>query len=903
MKITEVALEDIKSYEGRTVVPIEGGVTAILGENGAGKSTIQEAIGFALFDSLPFDNKDFVREGANSGTVEVTFEQETAKGRQRFRMTRSAGRSSYGVHRYDAEGDRWIDQDIDSKSQLVEWLCARFGVEDKEELQSLWKSCIGVPQTRFLSDFADNPKPRKEKFDALLNLDAYEESWDRLKDVPDAIERGERKLREEIAGLTSTVRDLPDERAKAESLADEVASIEAEIERKTDELTEKETEYEELEAVQDEIDSLEQEVRSRGQEIEAAERELETAEKELRAARKAQENCEENREGHCRHEEASERLDELKKRESERDTLAERKDEQKQEVSSIEFEVDQLEDDSETLQSARATLEKREDEKRRYEELDEKIDSLRQRESEVERLRERIDDLAGDIGEKQERVESLGAKVEAIEEEWEATTPPGELDEEINERKARRQQLKTERERLEEQLQRLRDTDVDAPCPTCDRPLKSRHRSDAIDQREERIEDIVTEREELGEEISDLRDRRDEARNVKRRADKLPVHREKIDSSKGEIADLRSEKSETEETLEDLEEELAELPELEAERNELQEAYDEYDTAEFRVQEHADVPGELEEKRAELDAANSKLEEIDDELAEYEGLDEKLAEVTETLEATESAHRTYIKHEQQASQIEERQRAVNETEEELVELEDALDETKVELEETKAAFDEKRLRALESDVEDLKGEIERAKGSLEEKSENLSETREEIQRLETALEERQETFRRLKETKADQQFAEWVRENVREAGPKTREIVTGRIGARANELFRTIRGASAETLEWTSDYEIVVHDADVTKPFSTLSGGEKMAAALAVRLAILEQLASVGVAFLDEPTANLDREKKRNLVSQLKQLDGFEQLTVISHDETFDSMTDYTISVTKDRQTSEVTVN
>ena len=63
-----------------------------------------------------------------------------------------------------------------------------------------------------------------------------------------------------------------------------------------------------------------------------------------------------------------------------------------------------------------------------------------------------------------------------------------------------------------------------------------------------------------------------------------------------------------------------------------------------------------------------------------------------------------------------------------------------------------------------------------------------------------------------------------------REIITDRIGARANELFRTIRGASAETLDWTSDYEIVVHDADVKKSFSTLSGGEKMAAALAVGL-------------------------------------------------------------------------
>lgn len=449
MKITEVALENIKSYEGRTVVSIEGGVTAILGENGAGKSTIQEAIGFALFDSLPFNNKDFVREGASSGTVEVTFEQETAKGQQRFRVTRSAGRSNYGVHRYDSEDDEWIDQDIDSKFQLVKWLCARFDVEDKEELQSLWESCIGVPQTRFLSDFAQRPGTRKATFDALLNLDAYEESWNRLKDVPDAIEQEERKLREEIAGLTSTVQDLPDERAKAESLADEVESIEAEIDRKTDELTEKEAEREELEDVQAEIDSLEQEVGSLEQEIEATERELETAKGELQAAEDAQEKCEENREEYRQHGEASERLEELEKREKERDKLADRKSEQEQEISSVEFEVEQLEGDLETLQSARETLETREDEKERYEELGEKIDSLQQREGEVEELQEQIEGLTREIGEKQEEVESLEATVEKIEEEWEETTHPEELDDEINDRKARRQQLKKERERLE----------------------------------------------------------------------------------------------------------------------------------------------------------------------------------------------------------------------------------------------------------------------------------------------------------------------------------------------------------------------------------------------------------------------------------------------------------------------
>jgi exonuclease SbcC len=280
-----------------------------------------------------------------------------------------------------------------------------------------------------------------------------------------------------------------------------------------------------------------------------------------------------------------------------------------------------------------------------------------------------------------------------------------------------------------------------------------------------------------------------------------------------------------------------------------------------------------------------------------------LEEVKETLEETESAHQTYIKHEQQASQVEERQEKVEDLETQLADLEADIEETEAELEETKASFDAERFETLEADIEELKNDLAGDRRSLEHTQENLEEVRETIEELEAKLEERQEKLQQVKELKADQQFADWVRENVREAGPKMREIITDRIGSRANELFRSIRGASAETLEWTSDYEIVVHDADVRKSFSTLSGGEKMAAALAVRLAILEQLASVGIAFLDEPTANLNRQKKRNLVTQLKQLDSFEQLTVISHDQTFDSMTDYTITIEKDRQTSEVSVN
>jgi len=232
------------------------------------------------------------------------------------------------VHRYDPDADEWIDQDIDSKKQLVEWLCVRFDVEDGDELSSLWSSSIGVPQTRFLSDFSQTPRNRKATFDALLNLDAYEVSWETLKDVPDAIESRQQDLRRDIDTLTGEVQGLPDERAEAESLADDVEEIEAGIERKTGELSEKEDEYEELEAVEEEIDRLDQEVDSLEGDIDSTESNLGTAKKELTAAEEAQEKCEANYEEYRQYEEARKRQDELEEQEAERDALVADRDEQ-----------------------------------------------------------------------------------------------------------------------------------------------------------------------------------------------------------------------------------------------------------------------------------------------------------------------------------------------------------------------------------------------------------------------------------------------------------------------------------------------------------------------------------------------------------------------------------------------
>ncbi len=70
-----------------------------------------------------------------------------------------------------------------------------------------------------------------------------------------------------------------------------------------------------------------------------------------------------------------------------------------------------------------------------------------------------------------------------------------------------------------------------------------------------------------------------------------------------------------------------------------------------------------------------------------------------------------------------------------------------------------------------------------------------------------------------------------------------------------------------------------------------MAAALAVRLGAMRLLSNLRFAFLDEPTAHLDQARRANLGDQVQRLQGFDQLVVISHDDTFDGLFGHVVRI------------
>ena len=60
------------------------------------------------------------------------------------------------------------------------------------------------------------------------------------------------------------------------------------------------------------------------------------------------------------------------------------------------------------------------------------------------------------------------------------------------------------------------------------------------------------------------------------------------------------------------------------------------------------------------------------------------------------------------------------------------------------------------------------------------------------------------------------------------------------------------------------------------------------------------MAFFDEPTVNLDEERRENLAEQLRNIHDFRQLFVISHDDSLEGVTDHVIRVSKENGVSRI---
>ncbi len=209
-------------------------------------------------------------------------------------------------------------------------------------------------------------------------------------------------------------------------------------------------------------------------------------------------------------------------------------------------------------------------------------------------------------------------------------------------------------------------------------------------------------------------------------------------------------------------------------------------------------------------------------------------------------------------------------------------------------YNDEQFLKLEQDKEQAKIESIKIHADIENQENNLADL---IKKLEVLNEIEKNLIQKnlnWDELKKISDFSDKIRIWFKEAQPKITEALMSRINNTASELFRKITDDEAIQLKWQKDYDIeIITVQNPSRVFSQLSGGEQMSAALAVRLAVLKVLTKIDFAFFDEPTTNLDTERRKNLSKCIQNIRGFKQLFVISHDDTFEENADYSIHFSK----------
>lgn len=237
MIIESIRLKNIKSYgegvDGNGVtISFQPGTNRIAGKNGHGKTTLIEALGYALFLTEPVFEENFqlgtyfLRAGKKAAEIDVTFSQLG----ERYRIERGLGphnkRQTKVVQLDDgstcAEGE----------AEVSAFICRLLGFPDRKRFSELFWKLIGVRQGRLTWPFDSKPSVAKDFFEPLLEVAVFRECFHALKPAVDEFELRLHDQEKIKAGIEERVRERNDsavaveaKQLEARTFAERLASL------------------------------------------------------------------------------------------------------------------------------------------------------------------------------------------------------------------------------------------------------------------------------------------------------------------------------------------------------------------------------------------------------------------------------------------------------------------------------------------------------------------------------------------------------------------------------------------------------------------------------------------------------------------------------------------------------
>jgi exonuclease SbcC len=820
MLLVSLSLENIKSYQ-KVDFEFRHGLTAIIGRNGAGKSTILEAIGYALFHYLRLKNTaKLIRSGERTGQIELVFK--SPRDDRQYKIIRKLRRAKYDANKASSSVEI-IDQEdggtiVSSVEEAQKFIKEHLGLDELETpLPDIFSNVVGVPQGRLLADFSTTGEARRAIFDPIMGTKQYKESVTKLREPLNKLEKRIMASEAKIDRLRSLIEPLPQLNVNYIKLLAE----EDETKKNLACVTNKK------ERVEDSLKSI----RKRGKGIDEA---TLSRDKALQSKKTAMHELKKSRNKLIELRYAASKRDSLKIHHLRYTFLEET------ELPRIREEVNRLSNLESKLKTTKALLAKEEDDLRNE---TKNLDDLKDLESEL-----------------------LVLQKAALKEEADD-----------NKQESKKQSLQNNRGILKAKLALLATHAEDSKGALAERDLLARelegeakapatggYMKQVINlalKRGYRLVELLNEKIALGDP-----DHRLHLQSQIRSLD------EQIQGCKPFEALARSKLAYAERKIAD------ELPKV-------QKAYAKLST--------------------EVECRLKAMEAIQKSIGPLSGLGKRLAHLENYRDELRDYNHDYIGLEMMlAKDLGAAKRNQKQAFSELRIATGTLSDKEIALQQMQTGADAEMTEIQISELEHERSKLDNASGRLGNELKGLKEKQEEttteIEKLNQNAEDLRQKECHLKQSRSLERLLSLLREAINITGPQITRLVLNNLSHAASELYRQILDDYSLSLQWQEDYEIVVHAAGHNHTFEELSGGEQVTAALAVRLAMLKELLHFDLAFLDEPTQNLDGQKRDNLASQVRDLRGFTQLFVISHDDTFERYLQNIISINKTRSISSV---
>ncbi|GCE11073.1 AAA family ATPase [Tengunoibacter tsumagoiensis] len=381
----------------------------------------------------------------------------------------------------------------------------------------------------------------------------------------------------------------------------------------------------------------------------------------------------------------------------------------------------------------------------------------------------------------------------------------------------------------------------------------------------------------------------------------------KADTSVRELASFKKQLQQLREQAQQLESdqqqrraEAEPLRESEAQRNQIQTELQALNDPRSHSKAQQAIVAQENERQQQLDSEQQRqqivirdIQQLEEQLAVYQQLDEQIAQNESASQQSQAGHLRYLQNEREALRLPEYLHAQQQQIQLTEQAHEQLKMIEREYISAQAIFDRLELERIHSELERLRSDLTALRVRMQHHQELMTVLESQIEKAEALLIELEAAQKEYQTLEDLYQMTEQFRKLIKEAAPHVLKAMLADISAESNRIFGEVIGDKTAQLSWRNDYEIVLRRQGVDRSFAQLSGGEQMSAALSVRLALLKKLSTLNVAFFDEPTQNMDETRRMNLAEQIRRVRGFDQLLVISHDDTFEQGLDSLVRLNK----------